>query len=227
MKIITIIPCYNEEEAIKEVVNQSLKYSDVLVVNDGSTDNTSKLATEAGATVIKHKVNLGKGAAIKTGLKNVLKDNYKIIILMDGDGQHNPECIPMIASGINQAKIIIGSRFINNTQPGMTPMRRLSNKLTTIILKSITGYHITDSQSGYRAISSDVAQFFINIPYDDYVYESEIIYRASKKNIIIKEKPIPTTYKNEKSYITWINILNYTLFILKLPLRELKWRIKH
>jgi hypothetical protein len=106
-------------------------------------------------------------------------------------------------------------------------MRRLSNKLTTINLKSITGYQVTDSQSGFRAISSDIAHYFINIPYNDYIYESELIYQASKKNVIINEKSIPCTYKNEKSYITWINVLNYTLFLITLPLRELKWKIKH
>jgi glycosyltransferase involved in cell wall biosynthesis len=227
IEIITVIPCYNEEEAIKEVVNQALRYSDVLVIDDGSTDHTSKLAVEAGAGIIKHHNNLGKGAAIKTGLKKILNSDYRIIILMDGDGQHNPDCIPIIASGIGKAKIIIGSRFINGTQPGMTIMRRLSNKLTTINLKSITGYHITDSQSGFRALSSDVAQYFINIPYNDYVYESELIYQASKNNVTIEEKPIPCSYNNEKSYITWINILNYTLFLIKLPLRELKWKIDH
>jgi glycosyltransferase involved in cell wall biosynthesis len=227
IEIVTVIPCYNEEEAIKELVHTTLKYSDVLVVDDGSTDNTSPLAVAAGAMIIKHQFNLGKGAAIKTGLKKVLNDDYNIIILMDGDGQHNPQCIPLIASGIGKAKIIIGSRFINGTQPGMTIMRRLSNKLTTINLKSITGYQITDSQSGFRAISSDIAHYFINIPYNDYVYESELIYQASKKNVIINEKPIPCTYNNEKSDITWINVLNYTLFLIKLPLRELKWKVKH
>lgn len=227
IEIITVIPCYNEEEAIKEVVHNALKYSDVLVVDDGSTDNTSLLAIAAGAMIIKHQFNLGKGAAIKTGLKRVLNDDYKIIILMDGDGQHNPQCIPLIASGIGEAKLIIGSRFLNGIQPGMSIMRRLSNKLTTINLKSITGYQVTDSQSGFRAISSDIAHYFINIPFNDYVYESELIYQASKKNVIINEKPIPCTYNDEKSYITWINILNYTLFLIKLPLRELKWKIKH
>ena len=120
IEIITVIPCYNEEEAIKEVVNQALRYSDVLVIDDGSTDHTSKLAVEAGAGIIKHHNNLGKGAAIKTGLKKILNSDYRIIILMDGDGQHNPDCIPIIVSGIGKAKIIIGSRFINGTQPGMT-----------------------------------------------------------------------------------------------------------
>ncbi len=227
MEIITIIPSYNEEETIKEVVHQALRYSNVLVVDDGSTDDTSKQAVEAGAMIIEHKVNLGKGAAIKTGLKKALDDVYKVIILMDGDGQHNPKCIPLLASGIGEAELVICSRFINGPPLGMTLMRRLSNNLTTYILKYITGYQITDSQCGFRAISFDVARIFLNIPYNDYVYESETIYQASKNGVVIEEKPIPCSYKDEKSYITWINVLNYTLFLLKLFLRELKWRIEH
>jgi glycosyltransferase involved in cell wall biosynthesis len=227
MEIITIIPSYNEEKTIKKIVHQALSYSDILVVDDGSTDHTSKLAVEAGARIIKHEVNLGKGAAIKTGIEKALDDDYKVIILMDGDGQHNPKCIPFLASGIGKAEMVICSRFIDGPPLGMTLMRRLSNKLTTNLLKIITGYQLTDSQCGFRAFSSDVAPFFLKIPYDDYAYESEIIYQASKNGVVIIEKPIPCFYKDEKSYITWINVLNYSLFLLKLFLRELKWRIKH
>ena len=99
--------------------------------------------------------------------------------------------------------------------------------MTNKILKSIIGYQITDSQCGFKAFFSDIAHFFLNIPYNDYTYESEFIYQASKKGVIIEEKPITCFYKDEKSHITWINVLNYTLFLLKLFLRELKWRIKH
>ena len=227
MEIITIIPSYNEEKTIKKIVHQALSYSDILVVDDGSTDHTSKLAVEAGARIIKHEVNLGKGAAIKTGIEKALDDDYKVIILMDGDGQHNPKCIPFLASGIGKAEMVICSRFIDGPPLGMTLMRRLSNKLTTNLLKIITGYQLTDSQCGFRAFSFDVAHYFLNIPYNDYAYESEIIYQASQKGVMIEEKPIPCHYKDEKSHITWINVLNYTLFLLKLFLRELKWRIKH
>ena len=188
MEIITIIPSYNEEKTIKGIVHQALNYSDVLVVDDGSTDHTSKLAVEAGARIIKHDINLGKGAAIKTGLAKVLNDDYKVIILMDGDGQHNPECIPFLASGIGKTGMVICSRFTDGPPLGMTLMRRLSKKLTTKIIKSITGYQITDSQCGFRAFSSDIAHFFLNIPYNDYTYESEIIYQASQKGIMIERK---------------------------------------
>lgn len=227
MKIITIIPAYNEEATIKDVVHQAVNYSDVLVVDDGSSDHTADLAGEAGARLIKHENNQGKGAAIKTGLKKAIGDGYPVIVLMDGDGQHNPQCIPHLASGLKKAVMVVCTRFKHNHPPGMTLQRRISNRLTTDILKLVTGYRITDSQCGFRAIASDVAPVFLNIPYNDYIYESEMLYQASKNKMIVKEKSVPCVYEGEKSYINWKNILNYILYILKLISRYLKRRTKH
>ena len=101
MRIITIIPAYNEENAIAQVVNCVKKYSDVIVVDDGSTDQTSQLAKNAGAKVLKHNKNMGKGAAIKTGLGSAIKDDYDFMVLLDGDGQHDPGCIPFLLDGMD------------------------------------------------------------------------------------------------------------------------------
>lgn len=222
MKIITIIPALNEEKFINDIVERALTHSDVMVVDDGSTDDTFTKATEAGAWVIKHEKNLGKGAAIKTGIIKSLNCKYDIIVIMDGDGQHDPEDIPKLISSMVEADIAIGSRFKNNNPKNMPLQRRLSNKFTTKLIKYVTGYHITDSQSGFRSISNSAAQFFINIPYNDYVYESEVLYQASKNKIKIKEQQISCSYKDEKSYITWINVLKYIFFIFKLILRKLE-----
>ncbi len=221
MKLITIIPAYNEENNIKRVIEDALKYSDVLVVDDGSSDNTFNLAKRAGADVIRHEKNKGKGAAIKTGLKAAL-DRYDILILLDGDGQHNPAHIPQLVSHINDAGLVIASRFREGTPSNMPIQRRLSNVLTTRILRFITGYKITDSQSGFRAISSDVARLFLDIEHDDYIYESEMLYRASKNNIRLKEVSVPSTYGVEKSYVTAKHALKYIIFILGLLMRRIK-----
>lgn len=227
MKFITIIPVYNEEKTIEMVVRGSLQYSDVLVVDDGSTDKTADLAKKTCAQIIKHDQNRGKGAAIKTGFNKALKDGYKAIVLIDGDGQHDPQFIPSLVDNMGDASMVICSRFINGTTTGMKLQRRISNRLTTNLLRLITGYKITDSQCGFRAISSDSAPIFLSIPYDDYEFESEMLYQASQNNLSIKEIPIPCSYKGEKSYITWAKVLKYIFFIFKLLLRDLKWRIKH
>jgi len=227
MKLITIIPAYNEEKAIKDVIYGAVKYSDVLVVDDGSTDHTFKLAKKTGSEVIKHEKNRGKGAAIKTGLKYSLNSGYDVIILMDGDGQHNPLYIPSFISSIKNAELVLGSRFIAGTPEDMPFQRRLSNKITTKIIKYVTGYEITDSQSGFRAIKSQVARIFLDIDYDDYVYESEMLYKAYKNKIRVVEVAIPCDYHEEKSHITKKHVVNYIFFVINLLMRKLKGRIKY
>ncbi|MCE5214770.1 MAG: glycosyltransferase family 2 protein, partial [Methanobacterium sp.] len=204
MKYIIIIPAYNEEKAIKTVVKESLNHSDVLVVDDGSTDGTTELAKNAGAQVIKHEKNMGKGAAIKTGLKYALDNGYKAMILLDGDGQHDPRFIPILVNEIKDAGMIICSRFMQGPPSGMAIQRKFSNYLTTSILRSITGYPITDSQCGFRMISDYAALMFLDLPQDGYEYDSEILYQAYLHNFPVKEMPIPSSYKGEKSYITGI-----------------------
>lgn len=227
MKFVVIIPAYNEENAIEKVVRESLKYSDVLVVDDGSSDQTSALALRAGAHIIKHDKNTGKGAAIKTGLKYALDKGYDAMILLDGDGQHDPHFIPSLVRNQEKAGMVICSRFMEGPSQEMALQRKLSNKITTGILRYITGYPITDSQCGFRIISQDAACRFLDLPQDGYEYESEILYQASLNNLQVKEMPIPSSYKGEKSYITWIKILKYIFYILKLLLRDIKRRIKY
>lgn len=221
MNLITIIPAYNEKIAIKNVVKGALHYSPVLVVDDGSNDGTFQLAKEAGASVVKHSQNMGKGAAIKTGLKTGLKEGYDTFIVIDGDGQHNPDDIPSLLSTIQEAGVVIGSRFKGKLPENIPLQRKISNAVTTSIMRYLTGYTLTDSQSGFRAISKDAAKLFLEITYNDYVYESEMFHVAAKHDITIKEAPISCRYGNEKSYITWINVLNYILFISRLFLRKI------
>ncbi|KAF5076442.1 Undecaprenyl-phosphate mannosyltransferase [anaerobic digester metagenome] len=225
MKLITIIPAYNEALDIKNVSKEALKYSDVLVVDDGSYDETYRLAEESGAMVVKHPKNMGKGAAIKTGLKIGLEKGYNVFVVLDGDGQHDPFYIPALTAAIDGAGIVIGSRFIGGVPENMPLQRKVSNALTTHLIKYVTGYTLTDSQSGFRVISKDAAKLFLDISYDDYVYESEMIHRASTNDLVIREAPISCRYGHEKSYITWINVLHYISFILKLILRKIKNRV--
>ncbi|MBC7119307.1 MAG: glycosyltransferase family 2 protein [Methanobacteriaceae archaeon] len=212
MKIVIIIPAYNEEAKIGEVVKEAIKYGDVIVVDDGSTDNTSILAKKAGASVIKHVKNKGKGAAIKTGIRAIINSGYDVIVLMDGDGQHDPQYIESLASRINGAHIIIGSRFMDDISK-MPLHRRFSNRITTYLLDYLTGYQLTDSQSGFKAISADQAQLLLEIPYDDYIYESELIRVAAAHGLIIDEVPIGCHYDMEKSYIGLSDLLKYIIFI--------------
>lgn len=224
MKIVTIIPAYNEAETIQQVVKECSKYSDVIVISDGSTDNTSKIARNTGARVCEHEINQGKGSAIKTGLRLILEEDYQIIILLDGDGQHDPHHIPHLAKTITKKEMVIGSRFKNCADQTMPLQRKISNNITTRILRYITGYNLSDSQCGFRAFSADIAPLFLDIPYDDYIFESEMLYLASKNHITVKEIPVPCTYGVEKSYIKIRDIIRYLIYILTLLIRNMMGR---
>jgi len=225
MRIITIIPAYNEEDTIAQVVNGVKKYSDVLVVDDGSTDETSTLAINAESNVLKHKKNIGKGAAIKTGLKSAIADDYDLMVLLDGDCQHDPRCIPILLDGMDGVDLLIGSRFLNMPPQNMPLQRRLSNGITTRLIRFVTGYHITDSQCGFRVISKRAAPFFMDIAYNDYVYESEVLCRASENDLVVSERPIQCIYGNEKSYVRTRHVVHYVMFTLRLLVRKLLRRI--
>jgi glycosyltransferase involved in cell wall biosynthesis len=225
MRIITIIPAYNEEDTIAQVVNGVKKYSDILVVDDGSTDKTSTLALNAESNVLKHNKNIGKGAAIKTGLKSAIADDYDLMVLLDGDCQHDPRCIPILLDGMDGVDLLIGSRFLNMPPKNMPLQRRLSNGITTRLIRFVTGYHITDSQCGFRVISKRAAPFFVDITYNDYVYESEVLCRASENDLVVSERPIQCIYGNEKSYVRTRHVMHYIMFTLRLLVRKLLRRI--
>ncbi|HMK53632.1 MAG TPA: glycosyltransferase family 2 protein [Methanobacteriaceae archaeon] len=226
MKNLTLIPAYNEEKTIKKVAEDAKNYSDVLVVNDGSEDHTSSEAKTAGSTVINHAKNLGKGAAIKTGLEYAKFQGYDSVVILDGDGQHDPHCIPLLLEGISQADLVIGSRFMSKAPENMPLQRRLSNKITTHIIKYTTGYHLTDSQCGFRAVTTQSIPLFLDISYNDYIFESEMICRASFNNLNLLEINITSTYGEEKSYVRTIHILHYLIFTIKILGRKIMGRIE-
>lgn len=153
MNVIIIIPVFNEENNIKDIASKALKYGDVFVVDDGSTDSTKENARSSGAKVISHENNRGKGSAIKTGIKEALKYPYKVFIFLDGDDQHDPNLIPNFIEKMDSCDIVIGSRFLKGELKNMPIQRRLSNLITTKLIFFIAEHHLTDSQSGFRGVS--------------------------------------------------------------------------
>lgn len=159
-----LIPAYNEAARIAGVV-ESIKRvvpeMPILVVNDGSNDDTSGISRMAGAIVVTHPFNMGYGVAIQTGYKYALANNYDYIVQLDADGQHDPSCIPDLLAPVIQGKvdIVIGSRFLGNSY---TPplARRLGMALFRKIVSKITGRVCTDTTSGFQAFNRDVIRFF-------------------------------------------------------------------
>ena len=200
-----IIPSYNAAGTIQEVISQIKNLDnppeEILVVNDGSTDQTSQKACNERISVIDINTNQGKGWALKTGFEYYLGQEYKgFVICMDADLQHPPEYIPQF---INYAyntncRFVIGNR---SKKPGEMPLHRiLSNRITSFIISKITGQKIYDSQCGYRLININIVKN-LDLVEKGFQLESEMILKAAKQGVQIGFVPIPVIYHETGSHI--------------------------
>ncbi len=196
-KVTAIIPAYNEELAIGSVIITTKKNVDhVIVVDDGSTDQTAEIAELAGAEVIKHKKNLGKGAALKTGFDAVKKTD--IIVTLDGDGQHNPNEIPKLIKPIEngEADIVNGSRYLGDKKNETPGYRRLGQTVLDTATKLNSGLKITDSQSGFRAFAMYTVPAF-RFNENGFFIESEMLIDASHYGSRVIEVEIGVKYNRD------------------------------
>jgi len=192
--VVAIIPAYNEEKALADVIDRTLEHVDeVIVVDDGSSDKTSEVAIGAGARVIKHSVNLGKGEALKSGFKAIGNDS--IIITIDGDGQHNPSEIPDLVRPIIEdgADLVNGSRYMNGPEENTPAYRRVGQKVLDIATNISAGTKVTDSQSGFRAFSPKSKNVF-RFKDTGFGIESEMLVDAAEAGLKIVEVPITVRY---------------------------------
>ncbi|MBF4467779.1 MAG: glycosyltransferase family 2 protein [Methanobrevibacter arboriphilus] len=204
-KIVAIIPAFNEEVALGSVILRTLQYVDkVIVVNDGSSDKTEDVAKLAGAEVISHSSNLGKGQGLKSGFDFVQASNennnydelFSIIVTIDGDGQNNPDEIPQLVAPIisGEADFVNGSRYIEGSKEDDTPgYRRVGQKVLDKATNISSGLNITDSQSGFRAFSKKTIPFF-KLNDSGFGIESEMLSDAAEAGIKVVEVPITVRY---------------------------------
>jgi len=221
--IVALVPAYNEEKRISEVVRQSYQFVDkVLVCDDGSTDSTYRLSVEAGAEVIKHKRNLGYGASLRSLFLEAGRIPADAFVTVDSDGQHDPKFIPALAKQIlnDQADIVIGSRFLSGATSHTPPVRRLLIKLITRLCDPTGVYGLTDLQSGFRAYGERALA--VTCPTRLGMGAStEIIRRATSSYLRIREVPVPIYYDVERnplfrSAVQFLDVVGSTLS-LNLP----------
>jgi glycosyltransferase involved in cell wall biosynthesis len=197
-----IIPAYCEEKHIGEVVLRArAQLNHVLVVDDGSTDRTALRAREAGAEVIVHPNNRGKGETIKTGLRHWFERGVECVIILDGDGQHRPEEIDRFVAAAApplESKFLVGNRMNNASR--MPFVRRLVNRYMSRKISRVCGQHIADTQCGFRMLHRDLIPEMLGGA-ERFDYETEMLIFASRKGYRVDSVPISTVYSDEVSSI--------------------------
>lgn len=196
--IIALIPAYNEGLTIDYVVKAVKKHVDrVIVVDDGSRDDTKNLALDAGASVVSHQCNLGKGSAVKTGLLEALRYNPDIVVMLDGDGQHNPDEIPRLLESLKSYEFdaVVGTRCHKNSRTNAPSYRRLGLRVLHLVNSLVLKNGITDTQSGFRAFRREAVLKLLDTNEIGYNVEMEQIKILTDKGVGITEVPISVNYK--------------------------------
>jgi glycosyltransferase involved in cell wall biosynthesis len=191
---VACIPAYNEEGSIAGIVSRTMKYVDkVIVCDDGSNDNTSKIARESGAIVVTHEKNRGKGAALRSLFEHAKKINSDVMVTIDGDGQFLPEEIDKLIKPIigDISDVVIGYRFDSNTE--MPSYRKAGNKILDKITNMASELPFRDTQSGFRAYSKKAIEL-IKFTTDGFGADSEILIDAARKGLKISEVKVTVLY---------------------------------
>ncbi len=215
MVLFAVIPAYNEERKMREVLQQARKHTqNIVVVDDGSHDQTSKIAEEEGATVLRNVINVGKGAALRTGCDYALQQGATHLVVLDADGQHDPKLIPIFAERLREAEVVFGYRQLS---PSMPFILRFGNWFISNTARSLFKVHLHDTQSGYRAFTAG-AYAKIRWQASDYSMESEMIANVGKHKLKYAQIPIQTIYNDKYKGTTIIDGI-------KIVFKMLRWKV--
>jgi len=222
-KILAIVPAFNEEGKVGQAVSGVNPYvGAVLVVDDGSTDNTRTEALEAGAVVLSHTSNMGVGAAIRTGITYAIKNGYEVVVITGGDFQNDPTEIPYLLEKIDEGyEWVQGSRYLLRPKEPYPVFRKITTKLYTFVFRLVSGANVTDASNGFAAFRIGVVKGLdLRSPcLDRYELQPYLLLEAAMKHKYV-EVPVKKIYPKGKSYSKmrplkdWISIL-----------RPLVWRV--
>ena len=224
MKVAVIIPCFNEEDNIINVIDDVLKNMpkgedwQAIVVNDCSTDGTiAKLHADGRAVILDLSCNLGVGAAVQTGFKYACENNFDFAFKFDGDGQHRGDYIPVLLEVLknDEADFVVGSRFVENNAQGFksTSLRRVGIRFFRILIKSVSGYSPSDPTSGFRGYNRNALKFATRYyPSFDYPEPEELVL-MKKNNFRIKD--VFTEMRERQSGVSSISLLKSIYYMFK------------
>ncbi len=220
LHVCVVVPVYNEVSVIPDVVGELRQSGNftVIIVDDGSFDNSYRVAKELGVVVIRHKINRGKGAAVKTGIEVAKRLNADIVVTMDGDGQHDPLDLavlikPIIEEGYD---VVLGSRLMDHN--GMPAIKIIANKVGNLFTWLFYGIFVSDSQSGFRAFSKYAIQV-IDTKADKYEYDSKVIREIKNNRLKFVEVPVKVRYteysmgkKSKQGFVNGLKTLGRMIF---------------
>lgn len=195
--VIALIPAYNESRNIAKVISEAANHvTSIVVIDDGSQDDTAKIAESTGVKVIRHIHNMGKGAALKTGFIECLKQNPDFVVTIDADGQHDPAEIPNLLKPLEEgrADVVIGSRFVNNSS-AIPTYRRAGLSLITFLDKHVAKTTVRDTQSGFRAYTRRVLPIISAYNSSGFGVESEQIAISEQYGLVVVEVPVTIKYQ--------------------------------
>lgn len=206
---VIVIPIYNEARAIGEVIEEARNhgYTAIIVVDDGSSDDSYYVASAYGVVALRHKINRGKGAAVKTGVMAANLLDADVIVTMDGDGQHDPQDIEALIQPIlaDKSDVVLGSRLLNRED--MPFVKVIANSIGNFFTWLFYGILVSDSQSGFRAYSR-YAALIIDTKADKYEYDSKVIREIKNNRLRFSEVPVQTRYteysmqkKNKQGFV--------------------------
>jgi glycosyltransferase involved in cell wall biosynthesis len=213
LRVVGLIPAFNEEQTIADVVTGIRAHvPDVVVVDDGSADRTAARAEAAGARVLRHDMNRGKGAAVRTGLAHVLALDYTHVLCMDGDLQHAPEDIPKLLARADSGAgdFVIGERVFDKTT--MPRARYYSNTIGSRALSAFIGAPVGDTQCGFRLIRLDLLRG-LTLEARGYDIETEMLIKLAKRGARIESVPVQLRYLGARSKLRPIRDTTRTCFL--------------
>lgn len=229
-KLVVMIPCYNEEKTIGEVISliprkiPGISRVEILVINDGSTDDSEKIARKMKTYIVSHNQNRGLGVAFKNGLSRALELGADVIVNIDADMQFNPKDIPLLAKPIieNKADMVTASRFYNQeVMPKNMPLaKKIGNWGFTKLVNFLTDKKFTDTQCGFRAYSNEAA-LSLNI-FNQFTYTQEVFIALINKSMKIMEIPIKAKYYKERKAKISASLTHYGMQALIIVLRTFR-----
>lgn len=223
--VLALVPAYNEALRVAPVSVGALHYLPVLVVDDGSQDDTAGVAEGAGATVLRQTPNQGKGAALRSGMRWALAHGYMAVVTLDADGQHDPAELPRFLErfAATGADLIIGQRDFSQ----MPPARRIANSLGRWSFSWAVGQPIPDNQSGYRLLSRRMMEAVLDSQEQGFEFEVEMITTCIRSGYVLDWIPIRTIYAGESSHIRpWQHMRNWARIVrqTRRTMRGKRWK---